>query len=227
MTDGPEAAPIRLMIVDDHPVVRNGLIGMFEGEAGFEVVGDAGDGAEAVRRAGALAPDVILMDLRMPEMDGVTAIAALASAGSSARVLVLTTYDTDSDVLSAIEAGATGYLLKDAPPSELFRAVRSAASGEAVLSPSVTTRIVGQMRGAGGSASMPAQEPISSRELEVLELVARGASNRDAAARLFISEATVKTHLMHVYAKLGVNDRAAAVAEAFDRGLLIPRHLSS
>jgi DNA-binding NarL/FixJ family response regulator len=220
-------APIRVMIVDDHPVVRNGLIGMFDGESGFEVVGDAGDGAEAVRRAGALAPDVILMDLRMPEMDGVTAISALVAAGSPARVLVLTTYDTDSDVLSAIEAGATGYLLKDAPPAELFRAVRSAASGEAVLSPAVATRVVGQMRGAGGSVSSPAGEPISARELEVLELVARGASNRDAAARLFISEATVKTHLMHIYSKLGVNDRAAAVAEAFDRGLLIPRHLSS
>jgi DNA-binding NarL/FixJ family response regulator len=227
MTDASGRAPIRVMIVDDHPVVRNGLIGMFEGEAGFEVVGDAGDGAEAVRRAGALAPDVILMDLRMPEMDGVTAISALAAAGSPARVLVLTTYDTDSDVLSAIEAGATGYLLKDAPPAELFRAVRSAASGEAVLSPSVATRVVGQMRGAGGSVSSPAAEPISARELEVLELVARGASNRDAAARLFISEATVKTHLMHIYSKLGVNDRAAAVAEAFDRGLLIPRHLSA
>ena len=226
MTGGSEHAPIRVMIVDDHPVVRNGLIGMFEGEAGFEVVGDAGDGAEAVRRAGALEPDVILMDLRMPELDGVTAISALAAAGSPARVLVLTTYDTDSDVLSAIEAGATGYLLKDAPPAELFRAVRSAASGEAVLSPAVATRVVGQMRGVGGSVS-PAEEPISARELEVLELVARGASNRDAAARLFISEATVKTHLMHIYSKLGVNDRAAAVAEAFDRGLLIPRHLSS
>jgi DNA-binding NarL/FixJ family response regulator len=227
MSDGSQPSPIRVMIVDDHPVVRNGLIGMFEGEPGFEVVGDAGDGAEAVRRAGALRPDVILMDLRMPEMDGVAAISALASAGSPARILVLTTYDTDSDVLSAIEAGATGYLLKDAPPAELFRAVRSAASGEAVLSPSVATRVVGQMREAGGSGPSPAGEPISARELEVLELVARGASNRDAAARLFISEATVKTHLMHIYSKLGVNDRAAAVTEAFDRGLLIPRHQSA
>jgi DNA-binding NarL/FixJ family response regulator len=219
------SAPIRVMIVDDHPVVRNGLIGMFEGDEGFEVVGEASDGAEAVRRARALAPDVILMDLRMPEMDGVSAIAALSEAGSTARVLVLTTYDTDSDVLSAIEAGATGYLLKDAPGAELFRAVRSAASGEAVLSPSVATRVVGQMR--APASSSPEQEPLSARELEVLELVARGASNRDAAARLFISEATVKTHLMHIYSKLGVNDRAAAVTEAFDRGLLIPRHMSS
>jgi DNA-binding NarL/FixJ family response regulator len=169
---------------------------------------------------------VILMDLRMPEIDGVSAIAALSAAGSAARVLVLTTYDTDSDVLAAIEAGATGYLLKDAPPDELFRAVRSAATGEAVLSPSVATRVVGQMRAPAAAASSSG-EPVSARELEVLELVARGASNREAAARLFISEATVKTHLMHIYAKLGVNDRAAAVAEAFDRGLLIPRHMSS
>jgi DNA-binding NarL/FixJ family response regulator len=218
--------PIRVMIVDDHPVVRNGLTGMFDGDEAFEVVGEAGDGAEAVRRAEALAPDVILMDLRMPEMDGVSAIAALSAAGSAARVLVLTTYDTDSDVLAAIEAGATGYLLKDAPPDELFRAVRSAATGEAVLSPSVATRVVGQMRAPAAAASSSG-EPVSARELEVLELVARGASNREAAARLFISEATVKTHLMHIYAKLGVNDRAAAVAEAFDRGLLIPRHMSS
>jgi len=209
--------PIRVMIVDDHPVVRNGLSGMFEGEDEFAVVGEAADGAEALRRVGALGPDVILMDLRMPEMDGVTAIARLAETACEARVLVLTTYDTDSDVLSAIEAGATGYLLKDAPPDELFRAVRAAARGEAVLSPSVATRVVGQVRA-------PAQEPISQRELEVLELVARGTSNRDAAARLFISEATVKTHLVHIYAKLGVNDRAAAVAVAYDRGLLVPRH---
>jgi DNA-binding NarL/FixJ family response regulator len=208
---------IRLLIVDDHPVVRNGLTGMFDGDVEFEVVGEAGDGAQAIRRAADLDPDVILMDLRMPEMDGVSAIAELRRLGSRANVLVLTTYDTDSDVLSAIEAGATGYLLKDAPPVELHRAVRAAARGEAVLSPSVATRVVGQVRA-------PAQEPISQRELEVLELVARGANNRDAAARLFISEATVKTHLMHIYAKLGVNDRAAAVAAGFDRGLLVPRH---
>jgi DNA-binding NarL/FixJ family response regulator len=210
------SAAIRLLIVDDHPVVRNGLSGMFAGEAGFEVVGEAADGSEAVRRARALAPDVILMDLRMPEMDGVSAIAALTAAGVPARVLVLTTYDTDGDVLSAIEAGATGYMLKDAPAADLFKAVRAAANGKATLSPSVATRVVGQMRA-------PAQEPISQRELEVLTLIAQGLSNRDAAAKLFISTATVKTHLVHIYEKLAVNDRAAAVAEAFNRGLLVPR----
>src|SRR6201995_5647852 len=141
---------IRGMIVDDHPVVRNGLSGMFAGDADFEVVGEAGDGSEAVRRARALTPDVILMDLRMPEMDGVSAIAALTAAAVPARVLVLTTYDTDGDVLAAIEAGATGYLLKDAPPAELFRAVRAAAGGGTTLSPAGATRGVGQRRGGGG-----------------------------------------------------------------------------
>jgi DNA-binding NarL/FixJ family response regulator len=205
--------PIRLLIVDDHPVVRDGLRGMFAGVPDVEVVGEAANGAEAVVRAGLLRPDVVLMDLRMPEVDGVAAIRQLAEHGVPARVLVLTTYDTERDVLPAIEAGATGYLLKDSPREELFRAVRAAARGEAVLSPSVATRLLGQVR-------EPAREPLSQRELEVLGLIARGATNREAANRLFISEATVKTHLLHVYAKLGVNDRAAAVAVAYDRGLL-------
>ena len=209
--------PIRLLVVDDHPVVRDGLTGMLRGDPDFAVVGEAGDGAEAIQRARELEPDVVLMDLRMPRMGGVTAIARLAQEGIAARVLVLTTYDTDSDVLPAIEAGATGYLLKDAPRAELLRAVRAAARGESVLSPGVAARVLGQVRSPGND------EPLSARELEVLELVSRGATNREAAAQLFISEATVKTHLLHVYAKLGVKDRAAAVATAFDRGLLQPR----
>ncbi|MEU1749357.1 response regulator transcription factor [Micromonospora arida] len=208
-------APIRLLIVDDHPVVRDGLRGMFTGDPDFEVVGEAADGSEALVLVETLRPDVVLMDLRMPGMDGVTAIGRLARSGSAARVLVLTTYDTDADVLPAIEAGATGYLLKDTPREELVRAVRAAARGESVLAPSVAGRLMGRLRA-------PAEEPLSQRELEVLTLVARGASNREAATRLFISEATVKTHLLHLYAKLGVNDRAAAVATAYDRGLLTP-----
>jgi DNA-binding NarL/FixJ family response regulator len=207
--------PIGVLIVDDHPVVRDGLRGMLAAEADFRVLGEAATGAEALAVAAALHPDVVLMDLRMPQMDGVTAIAELRKQGSPARVLVLTTYDTDTDVLPAIEAGATGYLLKDAPREELFRAVRAAARGEAVLSPSVATRLMGQLR-------TPAKEPLSQRELEVLGLIAQGTTNREAARQLFISEATVKTHLLHIYAKLGVKDRAAAVAEAFERGLLTP-----
>ncbi|MEV4710622.1 response regulator transcription factor [Micromonospora sp. NPDC049374] len=210
--------PVRLLIVDDHPVVRDGLRGMFAGDPGFEVVGEAADGAEALTMAARHRPDVVLMDLRMPGMDGVTAIGRLVDADNPAKVLVLTTYDTDADVLPAIEAGATGYLLKDAPRDELVRAVRAAARGESVLSPSVAGRLMGRLR----TPRQSTEEPLSQRELEVLTLVARGSSNREAAARLFISEATVKTHLLHVYAKLGVNDRAAAVAAAYDRGLLTP-----
>ncbi|HKN54959.1 MAG TPA: response regulator transcription factor [Amycolatopsis sp.] len=206
---------IKLLIVDDHPVVRDGLSGMFASSDEFEVLGEAGDGAEAVRLAGELQPDVILMDLRMPGMDGLAAITELAERGVSARVLVLTTYDTDSYVLPAIEAGATGYLLKDAPREELLRAVRAAAQGQSVLSPSVATRLVDRVRSPGAG-------PLSRRELEVLELVAAGSTNREAAARLFITEATVKSHLLNIYGKLGVADRAAAVAEAFNRGLLKP-----
>ena len=206
---------IRLLIADDHPVVRDGLSGMFAADPGFEVLGEAADGAEAVRLAQALSPDVILMDLRMPGMDGLAAITELSRRKVSARVLVLTTYDTDSHVLPAIDAGATGYLLKDAPRDELLRAVRAAAEGHSVLAPAVATRLMSRVRA-------PEQEVLSQRELEVLALVAAGTTNRESAVRLFISEATVKTHLLHIYAKLGVSDRAAAVAEAYNRGLLTP-----
>ena len=205
--------PIRVLIVDDHPVVRDGLRGMFSGEPGFEVAGEAADGGEAVALAQSLQPDVILMDLHMPNVDGVSAIRQLAEQGSEARVLVLTTYDQDSYVLPAIEAGATGYLLKDAPREELLRAVRAVAQGETILSPSVAGRLVDQVRN-------PQQDALSQRELEILALVAAGTTNREIAGELFISEATVKTHLLHIYEKLEVPDRAAAVAEAFKRGLL-------
>jgi DNA-binding NarL/FixJ family response regulator len=205
--------PIRLLIVDDHPVVRDGLRGLFADDADFQVVGEAADGAEAVARVERLGADVVLMDLRMPGMGGAEAIERLRRTAPSVRVLVLTTYDTDSDVLPAIEAGATGYLLKDAPREELIRAVRAAFAGEAVLSPAVARRLMGQVR-------RPPPEALSQRELDVLALIADGATNREAAARLFVSEATVKTHLLHVYEKLGVRDRASAVAEAYRRRLL-------
>jgi DNA-binding NarL/FixJ family response regulator len=220
VTDAP-GPPIGLLIVDDHPVVRDGLSGMFASADEFSVLGEARDGKEAIAMAAVLRPDVILMDLRMPGMDGVTAIGELAKHGSTARVLVLTTYDTDSYVLPAIEAGATGYLLKDAPRAELQRAVRAAARGEAVLAPAVAARLMNRVR-VPSAGKAPSAEPLSQREREVLALVAAGATNREAAARLFISEATVKTHLLHLYAKLGVSDRAAAVAEGYNRGLLTP-----
>ncbi|MFI6904578.1 response regulator [Nonomuraea sp. NPDC050394] len=207
---------IRLLIADDHPVVRDGLSSMFASAPGFEVLGAAADGAAAVRLAQELRPDVILMDLRMPGMDGLSAIVELTRLGVTAHVLVLTTYDSDTDVLPAIEAGATGYLLKDSPREELLRGARAAARGESVLSPTVAARLMNRMRA-------PAPQVLSPRELEVLELVAAGNTNREAAARLFITEATVKSHLLNIYTKLGVNDRAAAVTEAFHRGLLVPR----
>ncbi|TDW89697.1 LuxR family two component transcriptional regulator [Kribbella pratensis] len=205
---------IRLVIADDHPIVRDGLSGMFAADPDFEVVGEAGDGAEAIRLAEALRPDVILMDLQMPGVDGVAAIGQLADRGVRARVLVLTTYDTDGYVVPAIEAGATGYLLKDAPRDELLRAVRAAADGQTVLAPSVAGTLMNHVR------TPPAADLLSPRELEVLQLVAAGNTNREAARHLFISEATVKTHLLNIYAKLDVSDRAAAVAEGFRRKLL-------
>lgn len=207
--------PVRLLIVDDHPVVRDGLRGMFAGEPEFEVVGEAAEGEEAVALAETLRPDVILMDLHMPGGDGVSAIRELARRGNPARVLVLTTYDMDGDVLPAIEAGATGYLLKDVPGEELLRAVRAVANGEPVLSPSVASRLMRQMR-------RPEQSALTGREMEILSLVAKGATNREIAQTLFVSEATIKTHLLHIYKKLGVSDRAAAVGEAYRRGLLSP-----
>jgi DNA-binding NarL/FixJ family response regulator len=205
--------PVRLLIVDDHPVVRGGLRGIFAAAEGIEVVGEAGNGADAVAEAVRLRADVVLMDLRMPEMGGVEAIRRLSASAAPARVLVLTTYDSDDDVLPAIEAGATGYLLKDAPREELVRAVRAAARGESVLSPAVAGRVLARVRS-------PARDDLSQRELEVLRLIANGASTREAAATLFVSEATVKTHLLHIYDKLGVRDRAAAVGEAYRRRLL-------
>jgi DNA-binding NarL/FixJ family response regulator len=208
---------LRLLVVDDHPVVRAGLVAMLSEHDDFEVVAEAADGAEAVTMAARSSPDVVLMDLRMPGMDGAEATAKLRAGGHGPAVLVLTTYDTDADILRAVEAGATGYLLKDAPRERLFPAIRSAARGETVLAPTVATRLVNRMR-------VPAEEALTSREIEVLGLVARGSSNADVAASLFISEATVKTHLLHIFGKLGVDDRTAAVVSALERGIIaLPR----
>ncbi|MEV0351168.1 response regulator transcription factor [Nonomuraea sp. NPDC050680] len=198
------------MIVDDHPVVRDGLRGMFDHVDDIEVVAEASDGFEALAMARRARPHVVLMDLRMPGLDGVGAIERLRVDHPEIKVIVLTTYDTDADVTRAMAAGVAGYLLKDAPREELHRAVRTAAAGGAVLAPSIASALI---RG-------PAAQQPSPRELEVLRLVARGAANKEIARTLLISETTVKTHLKHVFAKLGVETRAAAVVVAMERGLL-------
>jgi DNA-binding NarL/FixJ family response regulator len=205
---------LRVIVVDDHPVVREGLRAMLDAEPDLDVVGEAGSGAEAIALAARLRPDVVLMDLRMPGTDGVEATGAITAAGD-ARVLVVTTYDTDADILRAVEAGATGYLLKDTPRRDLAEAVRAAARGETVLAPPVARKLVSRVR-------LPAGEAPTRRELEVLAEVARGLSNGEIGRSLHISEATVKTHLVRVFEKLGVSDRTAAVTTALSQGLLPP-----
>lgn len=204
---------VRLLIADDHPVVRAGLRDMLSDEPGLEVVGEASDGAEALASVKKLDPDVVLMDLRMPGVDGVEAITRITADYTGTRILVLTTYDSDADILRAIEAGATGYLMKDTPREELYEAILATARGEPVLAPTVTSRLMKKMR-------EPESEKLSDRETEVLASVARGLSNREIARSLHLSEATVKTHLIHVFNKLGVTDRTAAVTVALERGVL-------
>ena len=201
---------IRVVLVDDHPVVRSGLAGLLGGEPDIEVVGEASDGREGVDLAVSLGPDVVLMDLRMPVMDGVEAT-SLIVAIDGPRVLVLTTYDTDADILRAVEAGATGYLLKDTPRDELVDAVRAASRGETVLAAPLAAKLMRQVR---------SNDQLTPREIEVRGLVSRGMSNGDIAQELFIGEATVKTHLLHVFDKLGVSDRTAAVTTAMRAGIL-------
>jgi DNA-binding NarL/FixJ family response regulator len=206
---------IRVVVVDDHPVVRGGVVGWLDAQPDLAVVGQASDGAEALAVVAATSPDVVLMDLRMPGMDGVTATERLAAAHPGVRVLVLTTYETDADIVRAVEAGATGYLLKDVPLTQLADAVRAAARGETVLAPPVAARLVSRLRA-------PAVDAPTARELEVLRGVARGLTNADIGRELYIGEATVKTHLLRVFAKLGVDDRTRAVMVAVQRGLLEP-----
>lgn len=204
---------VRVVIADDHPVVREGLRGMLDGTGDLEVVGAVADGAAAVRAAADLAPDVVLMDLRMPGVDGVAATAEITRTQPTVRVLVLTTYETDGDILRAVEAGASGYLLKDASLGDLANAVRAAARGETVLASRVAARLVTRIRQDG-------TEALTARELDVLGLVATGGTNAEVAAALFIGEATVKSHLLRVFAKLGVDDRTAAVTRAMELGVL-------
>ena len=210
MTDLP---PTKVLLVDDHPVVREGLRGMIDAEPDLTVVGEAGSGAEAIALAESLCPDVILMDLRMPDVDGVTATERILAALPRTRIVVVTTYESDTDILRAVEAGAAGYLLKDASRAELADAVRDAARGKTVLSPTVADRLVRFVR-------QPTSVTLSAREVEVLGQVAKGNTNAEVGRQLHISEATVKTHLLRTFHKLGVSDRTAAVTTAMSLGLL-------
>jgi len=204
---------IRVMLADDHPVVRTGLRAMLGAADDLEVVGEAATPDDAVSRAGELAPDVVLMDLQFgTELTGADATRLIRALDAPPAVLVLTNYDTDGDILGAVEAGASGYLLKDAPPDELIAAIRAAAAGETALAPAIAGRLLARMR-----SPLPS---LSTRESEVLGLVADGEANGAIARRLHISDATVKTHLVHVYTKLGVSSRTAAVAAARDAGIL-------
>jgi DNA-binding NarL/FixJ family response regulator len=205
---------IRVLVVDNHPVVRSGLRGMIGDEPDIEVIGEASSGEEAVTVAGQTSPDVVLMDLRMPGMDGAVATRLITTRQPNVRVLILTMYDNDTDIVPAVEAGAAGYLLKDAAREEVTDAIRAAVRGETVLAPPVAAKLVQHVRAPGATAAL------SAREVEVLSYVATGSTNADIAARLVISEATVKTHLVRIYAKLGVSDRTAAVTLAMQRGLL-------
>lgn len=205
--------PITVVVADDHPIVRSGIVGLLDGHDDIDVLAEAADGREALTAALRLRPDVVVMDLRMPDMDGVAATTAIQKLCPEVAVLVLTTFDTDEAIVRAVDAGAAGYLLKDAPTEQLLDGVRRAAAGETVLAGTISRRLVERMRGTTTDA-------LTAREIEVLRHVADGNTNAEIARALHISTATVKTHLLHVYAKLGVSDRAAAVAQGYEQGIL-------
>jgi DNA-binding NarL/FixJ family response regulator len=204
---------IKIIIADDHPVVRSGLRALLASQSDFEIVGEAGNGEEAARLAISLVPDLILMDLQMPILDGLEAIKRIRDKLPKANILVLTTYGTDADILPALEAGAIGYLLKDTPPEQLFQAVRNVASGEMALAPRVAEKVTQRLTNSS-------KNTLSSREIEVLELASQGNPNKAIAKKLFITEATVKSHFVHIFSKLGVTDRTAAVTEAVKKKII-------
>jgi DNA-binding NarL/FixJ family response regulator len=214
---------IRILVVDDQALVRTGFRMILEAEAGLEVVGEASDGLEAVAAARQLSPDVVLMDVRMPNLDGIAAARRILEGGSSAKVLMLTTFDMDEYVYEALRAGASGFLLKDVPPERLVAGIRAVASGEALLAPSVTRRLIETyVRHQPARAIPPAVQELTAREREVLELMARGLSNAEIAEAFVVSETTVKTHVAHVLDKLDLRDRVQAVVFAYECGLVQP-----
>ncbi len=212
------ADTIRILIVDDHPVVREGIAAMLAREPDLEVVGEAHDGLDAIDKARSLKPDVILMDLQMPRLDGAEAIRRIRATEPDMKFIVLTTFDSDDFIFKGIEAGARGYLLKDAPRDDLFRAVRAVHRGESLIQPAVATKLLNRF--AELSRRGPAEDTLSAREIEVLQLMSRGSPNKEIAVRLFISESTVKTHVTNIFQKLGANDRTEAVTLALQRGLI-------
>lgn len=214
----------RVLLVDDQALVRGGFRMILESRPDLDVVGEAADGAEAVRLTASARPDVVLMDVRMPELDGVEATRRIVASGSPARIVILTTFDLDEYVYAALRAGASGFMLKDVRPAELVEAVRVVARGEALLAPSVTRRLLDRFadRLPGDDAPPPALDELTARELEVLRLVARGLSNAEIAQRLVLTEATVKTHVSSVLRKLGLRDRVQAVVAAYEHGIVRP-----
>jgi DNA-binding NarL/FixJ family response regulator len=218
-SSGPD---LKVVIVDDQLLLRAGFRKLLDGEAGLQVVGDAGDGQEAVAMVDRHRPDVVLMDIRMPVLDGIEATRRITRRAPRTAVLVLTTYDLDEYVFAALEAGASGFLLKDCPPDELVAAIRVVARGEALIAPSITRRLISEFTARAGGAGLRQLPPISQREREVLTGVARGLSNQELAAELFIGEATIKTHVSSLLTKLGCRDRVQLVVAAYEAGLVVP-----
>ena len=215
---------VRILVADDQQLVRAGFRRLIESEADLEVVGEASDGAEAIAAAIQHRPDVVLMDIRMPNVDGIRATATVVAAAPSTKVLMLTTYDLDEYVFQALRAGASGFLLKDAPPQHLIDAIRLVAAGDALLAPSVTRRLIAEFSQRPNPDDTPALDTLTMRERETLELLARGLSNAEIASRLYVGEATVKTHVTNVLAKTACRDRVQAIVFAYETGLVRPGH---
>ena len=214
-------APIRIVVADDHPVVRDGLVAMLRADPAFDIVGEAANGAEAVRLVEATAPDVLLLDLEMPGLDGVAVLRRLRESGSRTRAIVFTVFDTDERIIAAVEAGAQGYLLKGVPRAEMFAAIRAVHAGGSLLQPVVAARVLEHVasRARGGDALSPEEIVLTPRESDVLQLLARGRSNKQIAATLGVSERTVKFHVSALFTKLGATNRTEAVTRAIQAGL--------